>query len=71
MCLALARFAEEVAVEYLQHGIFVRLADRQIPVNLVECLHALLLDGIRRADGLAAAADAAAGAGHDLDEIVR
>lgn len=70
MCLALARFAEEVAVEHLQNGILVRLADRQIPVNLVECLHALLLDGVRRADGLAAAADAAAWAGHDLDEVI-
>ena len=45
-------------------------ADGQGAVNLVEGSHAFLADGVGRADGLAAATDAAAWAGHDFDEVI-
>lgn len=48
----------------------MRFAQRQAAVNLVEGGHALFADGVGRTDGLAAATDAAAWAGHDFDEVI-
>src|SRR5699024_6014735 len=50
--------------------VLVALTQRQGPVDLVQGLDAGVPDGVVGADGLTAAADAAAGAGHDLDEDV-
>ena len=65
------RFAEEFAVKGLDFRVFMRLADGQVFIDFVESRHAFFADGVRGADRLSASADAAAGAGHDFDEVVR
>ncbi len=57
-------------VEGLDIRVFVGLADRQVLVYFVEGGHAFFANGVGGADGLAAAADTAAGAGHDFDKVV-
>ena len=57
-------------VEGLDIRVFVGFTDRQVPVDFVEGGHAFFADGVGGADGLAAAADTAAGAGHDFDKVI-
>ena len=65
------RLAEEVLIDFDNRGIEVRLADGQALVGAVDGLFARLEDGgVATVVGLAAAIDAAAGAGHDLDGVV-
>ena len=62
--------AEVVAVERLYIGVFVREAQRLALVEPPKHAAARLRQLPPVADGLTAAARAAAGAGHDLDEII-
>ena len=57
-------------VEGLDIRVFVGFTDRQVLVDFVEGGHAFFADGVGGADGLAAAADTAAGAGHDFDKVI-
>src|SRR5699024_4404131 len=68
-----AGLAEVFAVQRLHDRALVGFAQHAGGVALIQGLAALLADLIPVAgqlDGLAAAVDAAAGAGHDLDEVV-
>ena len=61
---------EEGIVEFLDLGVQVRHAERALLVIGVEAGRALRAHLVRRKAGLSAAADAAAAARHDLDEVV-
>lgn len=50
--------------------VLMAFAQGQAPVDLIQGLDAGVPDGVVGADGLSAAADTAAGAGHDLDEDI-
>ena len=71
-----ARFLEQVLVQFCDVRVFVTLTDLFLGVDRVEGLGPpaieVVVDGIDavRRIGLAAAADAAAGTGHDLDDVV-
>ena len=64
------RIAEELFVNLLHFGIVVGLAQLASLVFLVNGAYTLHPDLIGGHAGLSAAADAAAKAGHDLDEVV-
>ena len=62
--------AEELLVDGLNLRVLMAFAQGQAPVDLIQGLDAGVPDGVVGADGLSAAADTAAGAGHDLDEDI-
>ncbi len=64
------RLAEEVLVERDDVRVLVGFPIGEPFVNLVERFDAFFADFVGGVIGLSAAADAAAGAGHDLDEVV-
>ena len=74
MCKVRAGFAEEGLVDFLDGGVLVGLPDGVAFVQSIEDFGALGTDVDEVADvrmdlGLTAAVDAAAGAGHDFDEV--
>ena len=62
--------AEELLVDGLDLRVLMAFAQGQAPVDLIQGLDTGVPDGVVGADGLSAAADTAAGAGHDLDEDI-
>ena len=70
MGLVAEGMVKELPVNGLNVGILMALAQGQALVQIVEGLDAGLARFVIGADGLSAAADAAAGAGHDLDEEI-
>ena len=70
MCFLTAGFAEVLIIERLDVGVVVGAAFDFALVLGVESLHALFEQGcVAVEEGLTAAVDAAAGAGHDLDRL--
>ena len=70
VCLAFQGCTEEFFVDAHNFRIFMRFSHGEILVDFIESLHALGAARVRRIERLSSAALAAAGAGHDFDEIV-
>ena len=64
------RLAEELGVELLHVGVLVRLAELLALVLAIDGRDAGLADAVVGEPRLPTAADAAAGTGHDLDEMI-